>query len=199
MGSKLETWQAAARLLGMTSPTSDTPSNELTRAFNEAWDGAVLSCLEVGDWDFARKRDELSRVLPAPAFGWDYYYSIPADSKRLVYVSQSGQPKDPLLSYEIEEGKIATNATTLYAIWISSTAKDTPGRWSQNFADYVAAKLAKSCLKLNPGAAEEVDRELKRTKPAAEGIDAVQNAPAQRRMGQWASANRRGGWREQAR
>lgn len=197
MASKLEVWQGAARLLGMTSPTSDTPSNELTRAFNEAWTGVVRSCLEVGDWDFARVRGELSRVLPAPAFGWEHYYSIPADSVRLVYVSQSGQPRDPLLFYEIESGKIATDATTVYAIWISSTAIDLPGRWSENFAKYVAAKLAHQCLKLNPGAAQAVMDELKATKPAAEGIDAVQNAPVRRRMGQWASSIRGASSREQ--
>ena len=197
MSSKLEVWKASARLLGMESPTSDTPSNEATRAFNEAWEGVVKSCLEVGDWDCARERDELSRVLPAPAFGWDYYYAIPADSLRLVYVSQSGQPRDPLLHYEIEKGKIATNATTVYAIWISSTAIDTPGRWSENLAKYVAATLAKQCLKLNPSAKDDVDRELKATKPAAEGVDATQNPPSFRRPGQWVSAIRGGRSREQ--
>src|SRR5688572_17291928 len=188
MSSKLEVWKASARLLGMESPTSDTPSNEATRAFNEAWEGAVASCLEVGDWDFARVRGELSQVLPAPAFGWEYYYTIPADSVRLVYVSQSGEPRDPLLLYEIEAGKIATNATTVYAIWISSTARDTPGRWSESFAKYVAAKLAYECLKLNPGAAQVVMDALKASKPAAEGVDAVQNAPVRRRPGQWVSS-----------
>ena len=195
----LETWNAALFLLGSSAANTTTPSNEATRALNEAWRGAVKTCLEQGDFDCAKQRGALSVVEPAPAFGWTYYYAIPADSLRLVYVSQTGMQNDPLLRYAIEDGKIATDATTVYAIWISSTVIDTPGKWSSNFGNFVAATLASRCLRLNPSARDDVQLALKRANAGAQGVDAVQNPPTFRRPGQWASAARRGGSSEQGR
>jgi hypothetical protein len=193
VSTKLDVWCEALRLLQMTVVSSTDPVDETTRIFNAAWHKTAKVCLEAGDWDFAKKRGALSRVTPAPAFGWSYYYAVPSDSCRLVYVSETGVPDDPLLRYAHEENKIATDAETVYAIWISTTAIDTPGRWSESFATYVAATLAKQALRINPGARDEVEDALKRSRPQAAGHDAVQNPPAMRRPGRWASAARGSG------
>jgi hypothetical protein len=80
----------------------------------------------------------------------------------------------------------------VFVIYISRTAIESPGRWSTAFGKFVAAQLAMESLKLNPGAKEDVERALKMAKPVSEGLDAVQNPPEFRRMGQWASAARGG-------
>lgn len=199
MSSTLEIWNDALFILEMPSVNSTTPSNEATRLFNAAWTATAQTCLEQGDWDFAKVRDELSRVSPSPAFGWSYYYQVPSDSLRLVFVSESGIPDDPLLRYAHEGNKIATDAETVYAIWVSKTAIEQPGRWSASFARLVAANLAERGIKLNPGAAERVAMAIKKAKPSAEGLDAVQNPPAFRRPGRWTSSIRGSSSREQGR
>lgn len=198
MSSTLECWNDALFLLELPRVSSTTPSNEATRLFNEAWYGVAQTCLEQGEWDFAKVRGELSRTT-APAFGYDYYYLVPSDSLRLVFVSETGEPNNPLLRYAHEGNKIATDAETVYAIWVSKTAIDTPGRWSASFARLVSANLAERGLKLNPGAAQRVADAIKKAKPAAEGVDAVQNPPAFRRSGRWASSIRGHSSREQDR
>lgn len=186
MSDKLGCWNRALFLLDMPYVSSTAPSNEATRTLNEAWQASVEWCLEAGDWDFARELAQLSRVSPGPAFGYRYYYEIPADCHRLVLVTETGRRDDPLLRYAIDKGKIATDAETVYAAWMSSAAIDAPGRWSASFAEFVAATLAQRCLKLNPGAKDEVEKAIKKAKPAAEGVDAVQSPPAFRRPGRWA-------------
>ena len=190
MADKLSVWCDALFILGISSVNTTTPEDEATRTLNEAWQGTVEGCLEQGDWDFAKERDQLARSSPAPAFGYSYYYTLPSDCLRLVFISQSGLPSDPLLRYTNEKGKIATDAETVYAVWVSSDAITAPGRWSSSFARFVSASLAERCLKLNPGAKDDVALALKKSKPQAEGVDAVQQPPVFRKPGRWATAGR---------
>jgi len=98
-----------------------------------------------------------------------------------------------LLNYAAEGGKIATDAERVFAIWVSDTVVETPGIWSTSFSRLVEAMLAQACIKLNPSAREDVELAIRKAKPAAEGVDAVQSPPKFRRQGQWAGAAR-GGW-----
>lgn len=198
---KIDVWNSALRLLHMPRVNVTTPVDEATRLLNDGWNQAVSYSLELGDWDFARERGELSRVLPAPVFGYTYFYQVPSDSLRLVFVSETGDRNDPLLSYAHEGNKIATDAKRVFAIWVSREAIETPGRWSTAFAMLVAAHLAKECLALNPSQRDDVEEAMKRAKASAHGLDGVQNPPQRRRPGQWstaiqtASRGEQGGWR----
>lgn len=190
MPSQLSVWNRALFLLEMERASSTTPSNTATRTLNEAWQDTVEFCLEQGDFDCGKVRQALSQVSPAPAFGWTYYYAIPADSLRLVFVSETGLKDDRLLHFAIEDGKIATDATTVYVIFVSSSVITTPGKWSASLAEFIACMLAFRCLKLNPGARDAVEKALKMAKPVAESLDAVQNPPEFRRPGRWATSMR---------
>lgn len=197
---KLEIWNGALFLLDHSSVSTTAPDSEAARMLNAQYGKIVETCLEAGAWDFAKARGELSRVSPAPAFGYSYYYQMPADWRRKIFISATGDPNDPLLGYTIDGRKIATDAERVFAVWVSGNVTETPGIWSTSFARFVEASLAEACLKLNPGAAQKVADAVKKWKPQAEGVDAVQSPPEFRRMGQWASAAR--GWhtsREQGR
>ena len=192
MASKLGCFNGALGLL--TQPTLTTPnpspSTEASRLLNDNWQSTVEWCFEQGDWDFAIERDELSRLATAPAWGYTYYYNLPADVLRIVAASESGLIDDRLLRYKVENGKVATDAATLYLAWVSSNAIDTPGKWSESFARFVAAELALRCIKLNIGSAQVIDQERKRAMKLALGVDAVQGPPSLNRPGRWARSIR---------
>ncbi len=194
MPSKLSVFNDA--LLILTQALLDNPdphpSNERSRVLNANWQAVVEQCLEQAAWDFAEVRGELSRVHPPPAFGYAYYYGLPTDCLRLTFVSETGIEGDDLLRYKVEAGKIATDAETVYAKWVSSTAIDLPGRWSSTFARYVSAELAIRSLKLNTAAAEIANKERQDARKAAMGVDAVQNPPAFRKPGRWIKSIRTG-------
>lgn len=193
MADTLGVYNQALRLLESSRVNDTAPTSEATRTLGDAWPHVVRTALEGADWDFARRRAELSRVSPAPTFGYSYYYQIPADNCRVTFVSETGLPDDPLLRYEIDGTKIATDADRVFIVYNSSAYIDIPGLWTETFASYVAACLAKACIKLNPSAENRVMDELKRLKASALGRDGVQNAPEFRRSGQWSRAARYGG------
>lgn len=203
MPTQLSCFNDALLILGQAplDNPNPNPSNERSRILNANWQPAVEHCLEQAAWDFAEKRGILSRVTPAPAFGYSFYYNLPADCLRLTFVSQSGLEGDDLLTYKVEEGKIATSAETVYAKWVSSETIAFPGRWSSTFARYVATELAVRSFKLNASALEHAKDERKKAMREAPGVDAVQNPPQFRKPGQWVRVARFGrrGNLEQAR
>lgn len=194
MASQLTVYNNTLALLQQSplSTPDPNPTTESSRMLNANWESIVETCFEQGDWDFAQVRGILARSAETPAFGYAYYYEIPADMLRFTYVSETGAVNDPLLRYQIEGGRIATDATAIYATWVSTNARDTPGRWSATFARYVAAELAFRCLKLNTSAAEAIEKERGSTKKLSLGIDAVSDPPAFRAPGSWVRAIRSG-------
>jgi hypothetical protein len=196
MPTRLSVFNGALRLLEQTALQDPDAAVDRAERLRDAWDSTVLRCFEADEWNFARLRAQLSRVDPAPLFGWRYYYNLPADIKRLVFVSETGEPDDPLRHYIVENGKIATDAETVYVAYMSTTVRDFPGKWGENFAAWVSAELAYECLALNTSAADKIDKERLRRSRMAIAVDAVQNPPAERQQGSWASAARRGSGRE---
>lgn len=204
--TQLNVYNRVASLLAqpVMSVVNPDPSNEFSRALNRTWSEVVNGCLERTEFDFAKSRAALSRVLPAPIFGWSYYYQKPADCVRMVRLSQTGLPFDKLgpESWQEEEGKYATNTEVLYIEYVTANAINYPGRWSTSFAEFVACEQAKLIgPKINSGAMETVIKAADRAEKKACSLDAVQGPVRLRRQGSWASANRRhsrggnpGGW-----
>jgi hypothetical protein len=195
MADKLGVFNEALRILGQAILTSPEAQNEAGRQLRDTLDATVKACLEAENWNHAVERAELARLAETPAFGYSYYYALPADKARTVYISQTGRPREPLLACAEESGKIATDAPRVYLVYISKErlATYSIGKWTQAFADFVSASLAlRIAPKINPGALELADAAVKSKRAIAQSLDAVQNPPARRQPGSWASAHRRG-------
>jgi hypothetical protein len=191
MATKVTVYNAALALLGQTLVDSDTDDTENTRVLNGHWVSVVDLAHEKTAWDFAKVRMQLPRLDATPVFGYQFYYAVPGDLLRILSMSQSGQFGDDLVAYEQEPGKIATNADTVYMIYVSNTSRDAIGRWSESFAYYVATELAtRAMAKINPSAADMITKERKKAASDAIGLDATQGPPKQRRPGAWARAAR---------
>ena len=191
MPTKLQVFNIALAMLGQPPMATEDATGEDGRWCRTNWDHAVELAHEKTGWDFAKVRVQCARQAAVPVHGYSYYYTIPSDCLRILYVSETENRGDELLSYEAEPGKIAASVETLYLTYVSETSIDAPGRWSASFARYVATELAVLCApKLNPAQQEELARERKKALSDAVGLDATQGPPQRRRHGAWSSAAR---------
>lgn len=203
MATKLTVFNDALLLLGQPLLESDLEEGTDGDLLRAAWEGCVKMAHEKTAWDFAKVRHQCARLAAVPEFGYQFYYAVPADCLRLLHVSETGDPNDRMLRYEGEHGKIATDAETVYIVYISDTSEAAVGRWSESFAYYVATVLAaRVAPKINPDAVENIGKERKRALSDALGLDATQGPPQLRPHGSWARAARGFGFnssREQGR
>lgn len=191
MPTKLSVFNDALGMLGQTVLDDADQTGEDGDTLRGHWTATVEYCHEKTGWNFAKTREELARSGTTPDHGYDYYYTLPATLMRLIYITQSGLPHDPLLDYENEDGKIATDAETVYITYVSSATVTTPGDWTNAFAHYVAAELARRAApKINPSKEEKIDKEVRRAMSDAIGFDATQEPPKRRPMGSWSLAAR---------
>ena len=146
MATKLAVYQSALRLLGSHQLLLITDNLPARLRLDEAWDGVVAYCLKRGMWNFAIKTLELADTLAsAPDFGFEYGFNHPADFVRLVAISDEPNFVGQFNSFENENGKFYANVDTLYLRYVSNHVTGFGGdltKWSQEFADVVAARLA---------------------------------------------------------
>lgn len=191
---QLEIWNNALGLCEEPALTSTTPVNEAGRQCADKWPAAVKACFELGTWNFAILRAQLNTTA-APAFGYQCAYQLPADLIRIVFISDTGSPANPLESYANENGAILTDASAVYLAYVSSSFMTNYGAWTGAFADYVAGELAQRIapkLSSADNIKQAVAAEHKRRKALALGFDAQQQPKQRDPMGKWARAPRTG-------
>lgn len=196
--TKLTVMNDALALLGqppLESPDDPGEDGKILRAY---WTDIVELAHEATAWDFAKLRKKLPRLPAPPLFGYAYYYALPGDVLRTLVLSSTGDQNDELTDYEIEVGKVATDASDVYLIYVSEDSVTQMGRWSHSFAHYVATELAlRGAPKINSSATEDIVKERKKAKSDAIGLDGAQGPPKKRRPGQWARSARGHRAREQ--
>jgi len=94
----------------------------------------------LGQWDFkfARKRIQLAMNVEQPAFGWKYQFNYPMDCIRLVKVYSEQASED--VPYQVENGKILTDADELQIIYIARP--DDPNQMPQSVRKAISTHLA---------------------------------------------------------
>ena len=189
--TKLTVFNLAIAMLGQTELESPDDVGELGDKLRAQWEPALELAFEKGAWDCAKVRFILARHPEAPLFGYKYYYTVPPEVTRTLWVSDTGEANDEYLDWEPEPGKIATSAEALYLIGVSRAKFEQVGRWSHSLARYVATELALlAAPKINPPAAEGIGKERKKCLSDALGLDAVQGPKKRPRMGSWSRAAR---------
>lgn len=80
--------------------------------------------LSAHPWNCCIKRVALNPDSTTPAFDWAYQYTLPADFLRILSVGEAGVEDD----YDIEDGKILTDAGVLYLRYIYRN--DNEAKWT---------------------------------------------------------------------
>lgn len=134
MASVISVCNRALTLLGEAAITSLTENTKAARECNRIFDDIRRRELRKHIWNFARTRATLAPDSVAPAFGYNYQFTLPSDWIRTV-------PQNSSADLITEGRKTLTNETdTLDLVYIRDVTD--VGQWDELFADVVACALA---------------------------------------------------------
>lgn len=97
-------------------------------------------------WGFAKARVQLSQNTTDPAFQWSYAYDLPTNFLRLIGVYDGSDLLDgrTYYSYEIENGQLLSDESTIYLKYIKWVS-DVPS-WDAMFTDVAILTLARKLV-----------------------------------------------------
>jgi len=142
---------SALQRVGAATILNITDNSREARACAVAYDSNRRSELRKRTWNFAKKRALLAPDATAPAFGYKYSFSLPADCVRVMLPDN-----DPCLDWSVEGRKILTNldqspylgsgaqpAATGPALYLTYVADITDcTQFDPNFYDVLCLSLA---------------------------------------------------------
>lgn len=179
MATKAEICSNAFVLLGQTPPQSLAQEDDRVVACNTRYDFLKLSLLSSHRWNFTITRVQLSKEVDAPAMRFNLQYTLPADNllDGALAVYPSATAKSPTLSYVIQEGKLLTDLTEMWAEYRTSdvTEADYPHYFSEFFAHHLALDLAE-VLTDEPELLASLERRTLKKERLAKKLDS-QSAP----------------------
>lgn len=158
MASQLSVANWALDLIGEKRLSALTDDNERAEQISEAWDDIRDVALRRAAWKFSLVRDYLeSPDTDAPAWGFDYQFTLPGDCLRVIEVGETYVGVDLTdyrqadnAEFRIEGAAPGKLLTSLYAenVPIRYVSRvTTVGSWDVTFAKLVAADLAE---RINP-------------------------------------------------
>lgn len=185
--SRLPVLNGALALLGQPLAEDENERGEDLTLLRALWTQSVEFACERTGWDHAKRRHLCARLSVKPVFGYRYYYAIPPDCLRILTVSETGDPHDDLIEYEIEGGRIAANVETIAITYLSDVSLNVTGHWPEAFAHYVSCELAfLAAPKLNKNAFANIQVERRKALAEAISLDAAGGPPWLRGPGSWA-------------
>lgn len=180
--TQLTLYNGALGHIGERPLASLSENREPRRNLDAVWDtGAVDTCLEQGQWRFAKRTVKLApETTIEPVFGYQFAYAHPADFIRLVGISADERMSIPMTQYSVEAGYWFTDASPLYVSYVSNDASygDNFDLWSKAFERYVEAYLATRIVKRGTHSDEDLEtlHELaKKLLNDAKSLDAIQS------------------------
>lgn len=108
------------------------------RNFATQRDGA----LSLANWNFAMKRASLTVDVTAPAFGWEYSYTLPTDCIRLLPLTYDGTSEGTPVAHEVEGGLVLTNMSSPLKVRYVRRAVNYDA-YHPLFTDYLSARMAR--------------------------------------------------------
>lgn len=141
MTTETDICNLALDLLKEAPIASMTENRPMARWFSRNYANARDGLLRQHDWNFARARASLAADSGAPAFGWDWAYTQPADCLRIIPLTINGDPEGTPIPHEVEAGKILTDkeAPLLVRYIKRETNCDL---FAPEFIDALAARMA---------------------------------------------------------
>lgn len=139
--TQLSLCNRALDLIGQFPLASLSDDSAYARWLTRNFAPEVRSELEANVWGFACLLQELTADPAAPAFRWDYSYSLPTGWLAVVPPTENGERHGRPVDYDIRGDKLMTDASSPLRVEIVFDTQD-PSEWSSLFADLIAARLA---------------------------------------------------------
>jgi hypothetical protein len=139
MASKVEICNRALQKLGAKRIVSLTDDSVNARACNVAFEPVKLKELRAHTWNFATKRFSIAADIPAPTFGPQNSFTLPADWVRLL--APDPERNIDSLDWTIEGKKIFTNdSAPLQGRYVADITD--PNVMDSCFREALSSKLA---------------------------------------------------------
>ncbi|MGF1456573.1 MAG: hypothetical protein ACFB6R_14495 [Alphaproteobacteria bacterium] len=185
---------ALVEFCGADAITALSDGTDRARTVSRALAGVVRAVQRRYGWGECKTRARLSRLDETPAFGFAFYYQIPAGWLRTISVHGDEAGRAPI-RYSMERGRIATDADAVYLVYLAH--EPDPNAWDPVLYRLTGCELAYAIVERvtqSSDKKQEIERELRRLRLAAPAIDAVEDFPESRPTSPWVSARRgRGG------
>ena len=187
----------ALRAIGGDRITSRTDGSVNANIADDIYDEVRDRLLRSHPWNFATKRQQLSRSATAPAFEFDYAYPLPSDWIRTISVHDNDSGYGTLLYREelvASQRCIVASSDSIYLRYVyqitdaNLMAADFRAALASALARDMAIPVASSNTLREEMAAQHLQDILK-----AKNSDAQGGFPEMRPRGSWASS--RGGYR----
>lgn len=197
MASETGIANAALRLIGGERITSFTDGSKNANVIQDCYAEVRDDLLRSHDWNFATKRQKLARSSTAPAFGFDYAYTLPSDWLRTVSVHDNDAGTGTFVYKTEQVGDqrvIVCDAEDVYLRYVAQVTD--PNMMPADFRRALEFALARDIAVPIASSNTLEDQLAKRTKSMrakAMSTDAMGSFPDPRPRGSWADS-RGGGW-----
>lgn len=134
MNSAVDLCNLALGHIGVDEITDLNGTDKVSRTCNLMYLPTLKYILSQHFWNFAMTRVTLSEDATAPAFGWSAQFILPSDYQ-LLYQTNPDE-----INYEMEDGKILCNQSTLSIKYVKTVTDVT--KFHSAFVDALVYKLA---------------------------------------------------------
>ena len=171
--SVVDCCNSALQRVGASTINSLSDNSPEARACAVAYDSNRRDELRRHSWNFAVKRVVLAPDSTAPAFDFDYQFTLPSDCLRVL------RPPTANLDWVIEGRKILTNDSATLNLRYISDVEDA-AQWDASFYNVLAVAIAYDiCDKLTQSNAKRsvIGQEYKDEVALAKLADALESGP----------------------
>lgn len=133
MSNKIAITNSALITLGANTIASFADKSLEATAAGAKWDIARRDLLRLHPWNFAVKRRELAQKVAGPVYDYEFKYTLPAESVKLLQVFEDSD-------YKLERRDILTDKKTCFIKYIFDNQE--VAEWDAAFVNLMVARLA---------------------------------------------------------
>lgn len=126
----------ALLLMGAQTISSFDEDSDRARLASNLWESTRNDVLRSHPWNCCVKRVALAPDTAAPAFDWDYQFTLPSDYLRLLSVGEAGSEAD----FKIESGKLLSDENPCYLRYV--WRNDNPVTWDDMLVHAMTLAMA---------------------------------------------------------
>ncbi len=134
MASTVDICNGALNQLGATTILSLTEDSKNARLCNSRYTQVRDGLFRTHPWNCLQKRVELAVDTTAPAWGFSYAYTLPADCLRLLRILDYDS------NYKVEGRKILSNTSTMKILYVARITD--PNEYDELLRETLSASLA---------------------------------------------------------
>ena len=189
--SQVGVFNKALRWLGERKVITVSDPGPMTRYLNDEWADALAFVLRDGYWNHAMREQQIAAdTNRAPAFGFQYCFTKPADWVRTYQFSDNDQYEPLLWRFRDQGGVWFADCSTVYIRFVSNSADygANMALWPVSFAEYLGIYLAQLCSMRNKQSEEKLEflrKETKKVRMQALAADATDQPPGKIPYGTW--------------